>query len=204
MRGLLALALLLLMTVPVASAQMAPHLDLQVQAPIDPVGPEGAQVTVTVALVCPNQAMVLPDQMVALAIQGPPGSIYDGPESLRFASRPCLSQPVEEQVATYTIRVPTDANASTFQYRIEAEPRGSYNGITQPPNSADVQFVLSTPPAPAVVADEAAPTPDACVEPLADAAQEAAADPAVANVPGLGWLAPLAGLAVALVRRRAA
>lgn len=203
MRGLLVPAALLLLCVPAANAQMTPTLDLQVDAPTDPVGPEGAKVVLTLRMVCPNQATVLPDQVIGIAFRGPAGSIYDGPESFMFSSHPCLAQTYDEQVGEYLVKLPADANGSTvFSYRVEAYPQGGYNPLTPPPNGAQAEFALASPPAPP--APELAPLAEDCTETLSEAAEEAAADPKVANVPGLGWLAPLAGIAVALVRRRSA
>jgi hypothetical protein len=206
MRTALVAALLLLLAVPAATAQLSPTLDLQVKAPTTPVGPDGAEVLVTVTVVCSNPAMYVPDQVIRLEIRGPGTSIIDGPESVIFPARSCAFQSIDERLATYIVKLPADVGPSTaIQYSVQAEPANG-DPLFGMPDSAEADFTLASPAAP----PEPAPEPlvegtNITKEDLADAtqaAEKAAQDQEVMDVPAPSWLFAALGIGLAAFRRR--
>lgn len=209
MRTVLVAALILVLALPAANAQMATAiLDLQVKAPVDPVGPEGANVEVTIARVCQNTAVYLPDQIVRLDILSPPGSVIDGPESVTFTARPCLDPSPDERFASFVVKLPADAPPATaLSYLIQAEP-AHHDQVFGSPDSQEAEFQLVSPDAPEEPeSDVEGPAEDAGVteDDLADAAEDlekASENGEVMNVPGPSWLFAVVGLGLAALRRR--
>lgn len=209
MRTALVAALLLVLASPAANAQMHAALDVQVKAPTDAVGPEGAKVEVLVTRVCPHPAMYMPDQVVRLEIQGPPGSLVDGPESVLFYAHPCLQQSMDEAAASFLVKLPADAPPATaLRYSLQAQPTGG-DPLLGYTDSAEADFQLVTPDAPEPEADAQDLMDEAGVteEDVADAAQElekASESGEVMDIPGASWLVAILGLGLAAMRRRVA
>lgn len=207
MRAALAAAgalLLALIAIPAASAQMVATLDLQVKAPTDPVGAEGAKVSFHLTRICPNQLAMMPDEVVRLEVQGAPGSVIDGPESVILPSHPCLSQSRDEADGEYLVKLPADAEPDTaFTYQVKAQPGSAGSPLTGMTGATEARFTLSSPPAP-----PASPEPVASnvtESDLGDAAaqaQKAAEDGEVMDVPAPSWLMAALAVGLAALRRR--
>lgn len=207
MRTVLVAALLLMLAIPAANAQLGNAiLDLQVKAPTEPVGPEGAKVDVAIARVCPNPAMYLPEQIVRLEIKGLPGSIIDGPESVTFPARPCLQPASDEQFASFLVKLPAEAQpAMAFSYSLQADP-ATWDPVFGAPESQEADFQLLSPAAPQdPESDDVVDDANVTEDDLAAAAQDletASESGEVMDVPAPSWLLAVAGIGLAALRRR--
>jgi hypothetical protein len=205
MRAALLVALLLLLAAPAASAQMMANLDLQVKAPTEAVGAEGAQVVFKLTRICPNQVALMPDEVVRLDVQGPPGSVIDGPESVILPGHPCLGQSMDEATGEYLVKLPADAAPDgAFTYHIDAQPSSGGNPLTGMTAGTEARFTLTSPPAPPSPPLEtfASNVTDSDLQAAAQQAEEIAQDPGVMDVPGPSWLVAILGIGLAALRRR--
>lgn len=144
-RNVLLVVLCLAIAAPSAQAQSSMKLDVTVDPPSDPLAEgQAGTVQLTVTRQCSNLAQVGPETELAVAFQGPDGTVFDGPDRLALEQQPCTVESQQTVEASYQVTLPAAMEPfSTVSVPFTVTDLGDGSPVAPPSDAYSGEFMLS-------------------------------------------------------------